>query len=186
MNEHRLWFYSDPHFFHHNIIRFTNRPYKNVEEMNQDLVHRFNSKVGKEDKVIFVGDMFFFKRNKEDIQKCLDIYHALNGSHKTLILGNHDKSTHYFPFDVTVKFLKMTIADEEVLVNHYPYRPIDCPEMKKRPLDEGKFLIHGHSHNKVKVKDKMINVCCDSWDYLPVSIEEISKIINSIKNGLLL
>jgi calcineurin-like phosphoesterase family protein len=73
MNEHRIWFYSDPHFFHHNIIRFTNRPYQNVEEMNQDLVHRFNSKVGKEDKVIFVGDMFFFKRNKEDIQKCLDI-----------------------------------------------------------------------------------------------------------------
>jgi calcineurin-like phosphoesterase family protein len=165
MIEQKLWFYSDPHFFHHNIIRFSNRPYQNVEEMNQDLIHKFNSKVG-----------------KEDIQKCLDIYHTLNGSHKTLILGNHDKSTHYFPFDVTVKSLKMTIADEEVLVNHYPYRPIDCPEMKKKPLDEGKYLIHGHSHNQVKVKDKMINVCCDSWDYLPVSIEEICEIINSIKN----
>jgi calcineurin-like phosphoesterase family protein len=180
MSEQKLWFYSDPHFFHNNIIRFTNRPYQNVEEMNQDLVNRFNSRVGKNDKVIFVGDMFFFKRNKEEIQKCLDIYRALNGCHKTLIIGNHDKSFFYFPYDVSLKSLTITIANEEVLINHYPYRSLENPEMTKRPVDEGKFLIHGHSHNKVKVKDRMINVCCDSWDYFPVSTEEISEIIAPI------
>jgi calcineurin-like phosphoesterase family protein len=150
--------------------------------MNRDLILKFNSKVGKNDKVIFVGDMFFFKRNKEDIQKCLDIFHALNGNHKTLILGNHDKSSFYFPFDISVKSLTINIQNDEVLINHYPYRPIDRPEMTRRPLDEGNFLIHGHSHNKVKVKNKMINVCCDSWDYFPVSSEEISEIITAIKS----
>lgn len=185
MTNQKLWFYSDPHFFHHNIIRFTNRPYSNVEEMNQDLVLRFNSRVGKDDKVIFVGDMFFFKRTKEEIQKCLDIYHALNGTHKTLILGNHDKSSFYFPFDLTKKSLTLNIADEEVLVNHYPYRPIDRPEMLKRPIDEGKFLIHGHSHDGTRIKNKMINVCCDSWDLFPISIDEISKLIESIKKSIL-
>jgi calcineurin-like phosphoesterase family protein len=80
-----------------------------------------------------------------------------------------------------VKSLKIIIANEEVLINHYPYRPTDRPEMTRRPLDTGKFLIHGHSHNKVKVNNKMINVCCDSWDYFPVSFEEISEIISSIK-----
>jgi calcineurin-like phosphoesterase family protein len=183
MNLQKLWFYSDPHFFHHNIIRYANRPYQNVEDMNQDLILKLNSKVGKNDKVIFVGDMFFFKRNKEDIQKCLDIFHALNGNHKTLIIENHDKSSFFLPYDMSVKSLTINIQNEEVLINHYPYRPTDRPEMTRRPLDEGKFLVHGHSHNKVKVKNKMINVCCDSWDYFPISLEEISEIIESIKSN---
>ena len=55
------WFYSDPHFFHHNIIRYCERPYANVQEMNKNLIEKFNAKVGINDDVIFVGDMFLFE-----------------------------------------------------------------------------------------------------------------------------
>lgn len=180
----KTWFYSDPHFFHFNIIRYTKRPYSTMEEMNADLIQRYNSKVRPEDRIIFLGDMFFFRRNQEVIEKCLDIYNSLNGSHKTLILGNHDKSHFYFPYDYKTKSMTMDINGEEVLLSHYPYRPLDRPEMIRRPIDEGKFLIHGHSHDGIRVKGRMINVCCDSWDYSPVSLDEVSEIIASIKKIL--
>lgn len=175
------WFYSDPHFFHFNIIRYAKRPYSTVEEMNNDLIERYNSRVKPEDSVIFLGDMFFLRKSEDEIQKCLRVYNSLNGAKKTLIIGNHDKLHNYFPYDIRTKSLTIQINGEDVLLNHYPYRPSDRPEMNRRPLDEGKFLLHGHSHNGIKTKNRMINVCCDSWNLYPVSITEISSLIQQIK-----
>jgi calcineurin-like phosphoesterase family protein len=63
---------------------------------------------------------------------------------------------------------------------HHPYiliGPGDDKYEKWRPKDDGRWLICGHVHEKWKVVDKMINVGVDQWNYKPVSIEEISKII---------
>lgn len=50
------WFIADTHFSHFNIIRYTGRPFSNVEEMDQTLIRNWNSLVEDEDLVFFLGD----------------------------------------------------------------------------------------------------------------------------------
>jgi len=52
----KIWFTSDHHFGHKNIIEFSKRPFANVEEMNAELVKRWNERIAKEDKVYHLGD----------------------------------------------------------------------------------------------------------------------------------
>jgi calcineurin-like phosphoesterase family protein len=175
------WFYSDPHFFHHNIIRYCERPYANVQEMNKDLIERFNAKVGINDDVVFVGDMFFVKQEDASVAQCLEVFHALHGKNKILVYGNHDKLAHNFPYNLVAKYLTLEIAKQDVMVSHYPYRPADRPDIHKMPEDKGNILVHGHTHRKEKTFGKMINVCCDAWDYGPVSLIEVDHLVKKMR-----
>ncbi len=76
------WFISDTHFYHANIIKYCNRPFNNVEEMNQILIDNWNENIKKNDIVYFLGD-FSFKPN--------EVINRLNGN-IIFLLGNHDKS----------------------------------------------------------------------------------------------
>ena len=78
---------SDNHIGHFNAIHLCNRPYKTIEEMNTDIIKKWNAKVKPEDDVYILGDMFF---KYTDIQQVKDILKTLNGK-KHLIKGNHDK-----------------------------------------------------------------------------------------------
>ena len=51
-----VYFTSDTHFQHGNIIKFCNRPYSNVEEMNNAIIENWNSVVGPNDIVFHLGD----------------------------------------------------------------------------------------------------------------------------------
>lgn len=185
-----IWFSSDHHFGHFNVIRYCNRPYQGTAEMNEDLINKWNSTISKEDIVYYLGDFSLSK-------SALPIVSQLNGI-KHLIPGNHDHChPAYYKKDhkradkerlyidagfasINVRS-KIVIGNEEVLLSHLPYIG-DCREerySKHRPKDEGQWLIHGHVHQLWKQKEKMINVGVDVWGYFPVSIEEIEKIINS-------
>ena len=80
----KIFITSDTHFSHKNIIKYCNRPFSSVEEMNSVLTDNWNSIVSKDDLVIHLGD-FSFGRTIESIKNHLD---KLNGN-KILILGNH-------------------------------------------------------------------------------------------------
>ncbi len=82
----RVFFISDLHFFHANIIKYESRPFKDVEEMNQVLINNWNSIVkSNDDKVFILGDLSL--GNKDQIKLIID---QLNG-YKILIFGNHDR-----------------------------------------------------------------------------------------------
>lgn len=81
-----IFFTADHHFGHANIIRFTNRPFKDIDEMNEELIKRWNEKVGKEDFVYHLGDL-----SLGSPQKTKEILDELNGK-IYLIKGNHEKS----------------------------------------------------------------------------------------------
>jgi calcineurin-like phosphoesterase family protein len=51
-----LFFTSDTHFFHEGIIRFCNRPFGSVEEMNETLIRNWNEKVPEDGTVFHLGD----------------------------------------------------------------------------------------------------------------------------------
>ena len=89
----QMFFMSDHHFGHKNIIKFCNRPFNDVEEMNEYMIAQHNSVVGPDDYCVFGGDISFAPASKAN-------YHLsrMNG-HKIFILGNHDfeRDNNVFP-----------------------------------------------------------------------------------------
>ena len=80
-----VFFTSDLHFGHKNIIRFDNRPFFSVEEMDKTLIENWNRKVSEDDTVYILGDISWYND-----EKTTEIFAGLNG-HKILIKGNHDR-----------------------------------------------------------------------------------------------
>lgn len=90
----KVYFIADTHFGHDRIIEICNRPFADVEEMNAQLIQKWNNKVSDEDTVYILGD-FCFKMSKQDAIKILK---QLKGK-KVLIRGNHDKYAGQRDFD---------------------------------------------------------------------------------------
>ena len=88
----KLYVTSDTHFNHKNIIKYCNRPFNDVYEMNETLINNWNSVVTPEDIIYHLGDFGF--GTKEELQ---EIFDRLNG-YKYLIMGNHDRKSKIFCF----------------------------------------------------------------------------------------
>jgi calcineurin-like phosphoesterase family protein len=183
-----VWFWSDPHFFHKNVIRLCDRPFDSLDHMHETLIERYNSVVKPEDSCVWVGDCFFTK-NTERVRP---IMNRLNGM-KALIRGNHDHSPQKMlnlGFSTVQDEMWMTVAGRTVQVCHYPFRhdrvfsrePVgwlvslfnkkphaDLRYLERRPLAHGQYLIHGHTHSS----QKSIHVGVDANNFTPVSLEEI-------------
>jgi len=179
-----LFFYSDPHFGHGNVIKYCNRPYDSVHKMNEDLIKRYNSRVGVDDICIWLGDSFIC-----NIDRAKDIMSRLNGK-KILIRGNHDPSVtrcYRIGFDFVCEDMTMKIAGKYVKLHHFPYKipwwktifkKYDMRRNKYRLKNQGKWLVHGHVHNSWgKINKNQINISCDVWDRYPVNKSTIEKII---------
>jgi len=158
----RYFFTSDTHFGHKNIVKYCERPFKNVEDMNQQLIERWNVVVKKEDTVFHLGDFVFRGRTK-------DFKDKLNGN-IILIKGNHDNSSQTVIREMFIKH-----GGHEWHLLHNPAESL-CTN-----------VICGHVHHlwKIKkIKDRtIINVGVDVWDYKPVSIEQILKLAENTKRG---
>jgi len=195
-----LFFTADTHFYHRAVIGFCDRPWYNVAEMNEGLIDRWNSKIGKRDHVYILGDFAFCGTGK-----AAEIVRRLNG-YKILVRGNHDpraKKLFAYGFDEVRENSTVLIGDERVFLSHFPYHPVDVyigsdwgnPEyilndnedtryLHKRILDDGtRWLLHGHVHTSWKIREerRMINVGVDMWDWSPVHHDTIRKIIEGAK-----
>ena len=194
----KLFFYSDPHIGHERIIQYTNRPFKNIKEMDAELIRRYNATVGKDDTCIWVGDCFFCSATEAK-----EIMKKLNGR-KVLIRGNHDfapQAMYNIGFDYVTERCEILINKQKVLICHYPFKPdwkgriniffqrikaqlkgqryrhLTWDYFKNRPEDDGNWLICGHTHSKERVSGKQINVCVDAWNFKPVPLSEIERIM---------
>lgn len=149
------WWVSDTHFNHHNVIAYCGRPFHDVTEMNEALISRWNSVVGKGDTVVHLGDAFFGPQ--ETWRPIMD---RLNGV-VTLVKGNHDRSTgtmlKYFSRVLTEEVL--VIGGVKVYLSHTP----------RHPIPEGcEYNIHGHTHELYKRAGKHLCMSVEQWDYTPV------------------
>lgn len=176
-----IFFYSDPHFGHKNVIGYSNRPYRDVIEMSRAFIVNYNRVVPPDGICIWVGDSFFCPKS---VAKA--IMRKLNGK-KILVMGNHDKNMFQMMrlgFDFACYSLKLNIGHKPVTVCHYPWRHNYDPNYKyydRCPIQQltarEEWLIHGHVHNEWKINDNMINVGVDVWNYTPVPYKEIERII---------
>lgn len=119
------FFTSDTHFGHANIIRFCNRPFKNVEEMDEALIENWNQVVSEDDTVFHLGDFAF---GGSSVWK--SIIPRLNG-HINLIIGNHDRKNlrqgYMSSFDMVVPQLQIEIEGNPIYLNHYPFYVMEVP-----------------------------------------------------------
>lgn len=186
------FFTSDTHFGHARIIELSNRPFRDIDHMNEEIVRRWNATVAPTDTVFHLGDVALGK-----IDDSLPIVSRLNG-HKVLVNGNHDRpfmnrgkaryDEWFERYSEVFQVVTHTSAVDEclsngarVILSHFPYDGDSHGEDRfsdVRAVDNGIPLIHGHTHmdNKVSVSAKgslQIHVGMDAWDYRPVSEDEI-------------
>ena len=176
-----MYFTSDQHFFHKNIIKYCNRKFNDVQHMHEGLISLWNETVKPEDEIYVLGD-FCFSR-PENIKRTTS---RLNGI-KHLIKGNHDHksvTTNFRELGFESCSLSHTLDVEGVKVNlsHYPYLHGGDHSPKERfnnlrLKDEGDWLLHGHVHTSWKIKDRMINVGVDVCDMRPVSLDQIKSLL---------
>lgn len=174
----KLFFTSDHHFGHANIIKFCDRPFANVDEMNQTMIKQWNEKISPEDEVYHLGD-FGVTKDYESIARILD---QLNGT-KYLIAGNHEGAamTNRKKFKWIKDYHELKVQDEEckngvqrIVLFHYAMRVW-------RGDSRGNWQLYGHSHgNLPDEKDCLaFDVGVDCHNFYPLSYPEVKKIIQA-------
>lgn len=204
-----LWFASDTHFGHVNIIKYCNRPYTDPDHMNRILVDNWNSIVDPDDTVIHLGDVAMGK-----IAETLPIVSQLNGK-KKLRPGNHDRmfaqhgekyknwcdKYRAIGFDIWDNGpLWLDLDSEElfyqsegvnptwknaVQLDHFPFHGESDGGREDRysefrPADMGQILVHGHVHDMWRLNGRMINVGIDVWGQHPVSLNTVKAVIETL------
>ena len=178
----KTFFTSDTHFGHANIIRYCNRPFVNVRDMDESMIENWNAVVGKDDRVYHLGDFGFFR----EPDQMRSIVERLSG-HIALILGNHDRRILDLlrraglepRFSVMPdKIINLDVLTETepddflvqrpLVLSHYPQACWEDEEM-------GAFMLHGHTHGTISPIPGRWDVGVDCWNFTPVTFDEILK-----------
>lgn len=165
-----IWVTADHHFGHENIIEFCERPYSTVEEMDEDLIAKWNDVVGDGDIVYHLGD-FTLGENMNKYKRKLNgrIYFILPKYH-------HDKRwlkyNNYIPPLSESQRLDIDLGSAHPFSIHMFHYPIEDWEKKFH----GSIHLHGHSHGKARKVERRIDVGVDCWNYRPVNLHQILQI----------
>ena len=182
-----LWFTSDTHFNHANILKFTNRPFENIAEHDEALIKNWNDRVGNDDTVFHLGDFCFGSP-----QKIMEIREKLNGN-IILIRGNHDdknlQRSLWSLFEDVVYQARILVDDRTVYLNHFPFL---CFAHGSFDLYGDGYSInlfgHVHSGPNCTTDDNsrlsilyptQYDVGVDNNNYAPISWNEVKSIIES-------
>ena len=165
----QLWFTSDFHFDHKNIIRFNNRPFdpNDVSNMNDRIITFFNERVDKRDIVYYLGDFAWTKNPK----RLWHFANQLNGLW-TFVMGNHDYAFNLKPFfhefgECVVDLVTIKWKKEKITLCHYPLRSWPASH-------HGSWHLHGHMHLKQQENNgKVMDVGVDANNFRPVSFDEV-------------
>lgn len=178
---------SDTHFSHARIGELAGRPFSSLEEMDAELIRRWNDVVEPEDVVLHLGDVAL-----GPILQSLPLTAALNGR-RLLVPGNHDRVStatqtrsaieRFTPkyeevgWTVLAEVIQGSRAGCPLIASHYPYRG-DSQEIdrhtSRRPVDNGLPLIHGHTHSRSNGPNgNQFHVGVDAFDYAPIPFSRI-------------
>lgn len=159
-----IYFGSDWHLEHKNILGFTDRPFDDIEIMKDVFLYEWKQKVCKDDTVYLLGDISFHNRSISDFEN-------LPGN-KILIRGNHDPS----------KFAKSSIWNDsrdyaEIKINNQLIILMHYPIESWRNMQHGSIHLHGHTHNnashEIFFKRNRIDVGYDHTRQALSTLEEL-------------
>jgi calcineurin-like phosphoesterase family protein len=158
----KVWFTADHHFGHENILKFSKRPFDNIDRHDAALVDAWNDTVAPGDVVFHLGD--FAYRGKEAQGRA--IFDALNGT-KHLITGNHDRPwVRDLPWASVQDIADESIEGQRVFMCHYSLRTWPA-------IRHGTLMLYGHSHRSMPGNAQSLDVGVDCWGYKPVDLETI-------------
>lgn len=158
----KIFFTSDLHIGHANIIKYCNRPYADVQEMSEQILKSWNGTVPEDADVFILGDVFF-RISKYNQKLFMD---KLNGR-KHLILGNHDRLSnlelscykHISSLDQIV--IKQRVEDKHeyttLVLSHYPL-------YSWAGITRGTFNLFGHEHNSIPNSEYLLSQMDVGWD----------------------
>ena len=159
----KSYFISDYHIGHANVMRFDERPFDNLDDMEKKLIEKWNNKVTNEDTVYCLGDMFWC-----DDKKAHEILKALKGK-KILIPGNHTKgikdAKNRKMFEHISDYIEEHIDGKQIIMSHYPI-------FSWKGMRYGSIHLYGHLHNteEQRMYEQHIknlrsqNINCDAYN----------------------
>lgn len=180
------WFTSDHHFSHENIIKYSNRPFTSVAEMDAEMVKRWNAVVGPKDWVWHLGD--FTLGNQETADRW---FRELNGSvHVLANPWHHDKrwlhkggyrtrTSSVFENNEPIVVLKsQKFEHPPIVLCHYPLAEWDRKHY-------GSWHLHGHSHCNFKYPagSLALDVGVDCHNFYPISLEQVRQMMGEKAMG---
>ncbi|MDP2925455.1 MAG: metallophosphoesterase [Nanoarchaeota archaeon] len=161
----KIFITSDTHFNHKNIIKYACRPFKTIEEMNEEIIKRWNNKVGKGDIVIHLGDFGIGSKNE-----IIELKNKLNGT-IILLRGNHD---HKATREAGFLLVKGSLEIENLILSHFP--------LSEEEIPKGFINVHGHIHEKESFNG--VNVSIEKTKYEPLELEKLKESIKFKENKL--
>ena len=186
INKSEVFFTSDTHFGHSNIIKYCNRPFNNTDEMDEALINNWNAKVPKDGIVYHLGDFAWGSINYWE-----KIREQLNGE-IILIYGNHDEK--YLNNKLMYKLFKEVTPQKKIWINKIPiymnHYPFLCFGGSYKGLG-ATWQLFGHVHSNPRSEEgldhkRLVNcfptqydVGVDNNNFTPISFDEVSKIITN-------
>lgn len=173
-----IFFTSDLHFYHEKIIYHCRRPFTDVQEMNEKLIHNWNRTVGPDDEVYILGDV-----TMKGPEQAFAILSRLSGR-KYLIRGNHDYFVDNPAWDNYLWMFQWVKDYHELIWNNQKFVLFHYPISEWASFRKGAVHLHGHQHNSAvynyqqkQAGIRRYDVGVDANDFSPVSVEQIMKFI---------
>lgn len=168
----KKYYISDCHFGHKNVLIFDQRPFADIEEMDQAMIENWNQKVGKDDEVYILGD-FQYRSDKGPVW----YLQKLNGK-KYLVIGNHDEKTLKYPgaldyFEKMDKMMHVEDNGKHICLCHFPI----C---EWNGYYRNSYHLYGHIHARLsdtclvmRSRKNAYNAAACINNYTPSTLEEI-------------
>jgi calcineurin-like phosphoesterase family protein len=157
------WFSGDEHYGHENIIRYCNRPFDNVNQMNETLITYHNAVVKDNDIVIHAGDFCLLRKKDKAYGKYIN---RLRGNH-VFLKGSHD---YWIPWKHSQQVWERNIKGYYIVVCHYAMRVWARSHYNS-------FQLYGHSHGRLPPVGKRHDIGVDNNGFYPVSFDQIVEIM---------
>ena len=134
-----VFFISDLHLGHENILQYDNRPYKDLDEMHNDIIEKWNSVVKTDSTVFYLGD--FCMKFSEQI---VELLKSLNGTIH-FIMGNHDRFNQikgFNRFEIITPMLSVLISDSDARGRYQQIEMCHFPLLVWNKHHKGSWHLH--------------------------------------------
>lgn len=168
-----IFFVSDTHWGHANVIRYSNRPFTDVDHMNEILVKNWNEVVKPEDTVWHLGDFAFmsYPEFKKLIWRLNGNINVCLGNHDKVIIGHQKELLSMGKIKSIQHYVELKIEGTMIVLAHYGHRVWNKSHY-------GSIMLYGHSHGSLPPFGKSVDVGVDckeiTSEYRPVSLEEVN------------